>query len=203
MLSVAAVALGAAALLAALRDDDGERGRLVQTRLVPSESGPVLFPLDEFYASTGEDGQLRALYIYPPGFYGHTRGCPVVWAADAEGSPSADGPGAFLDPCGGARFARDGTLIEGDAPRGLDRFKTEPGIEGIIVDTRTLYCGEPYAPQPAASPTAIATTALPVLTPGLPQTIEPSPTATTTPAATSTAQVETFDECDRVSADAD
>ena len=139
-LSVAAVALGAAALMTALRDDDQEQGRLVQTRLVPSESAPVLFPLDEFYASTGEDGVLRALYLYPPGFYGHNRGCHIVWAADALGLPQAQEPGAFLDPCGGARFARDGTLIDGDAARGLDRFKTEPGIEGIIVDTRTLYC---------------------------------------------------------------
>lgn len=190
VLSVAAVALGAAALLTALRDDDGERGRLVQTRLVPSESAPVLFPLDEFYASTGEDGQLRALYLYPPGFYGHDRGCQVIWSPDAQGSPRADGPGAFLDPCSGARFARDGTLLEGDAPRGLDRFKTEPGLEGIIVDTRTLYCGEPFSPL--SSPTIAQ-----------PSDSTPPPGATQEPDVTPTAQRTTFEECERVSADAD
>lgn len=189
-LSVAAVALGAAALLTALREEDSERGRLVPTRLVPSESPPVLFPLDEFYASTGEDGQLRALYLYPPGFYGHSRGCQVVWAPDAQGSPGEDGPGAFLDPCSGARFARDGSLLEGDAARGLDHFKTEPGIEGIVVDTRTLYCGQPFAPIP--TPTQLQMT-----------TPASAPTGTPQSSATVTAQRMTLDECDRVSADAE
>lgn len=139
MLAVAALAVGAAALMAALRDGGAERGRVVQTRLLPSESEPVLFPLDDFYASTGSDGALRALYVYPPGYHGHTRGCKVVWIADAVGGGFS--LGAFVDPCGGARFDRDGALVSGPAERGLDEFKTAPGIEGVIVDTRTLYCG--------------------------------------------------------------
>ena len=49
--------------------------------------------------------------------------------------------GAFVEPCGGASFDRDGTWLSGPAERGLDEFKTAPGIDGVIVDTRELYCG--------------------------------------------------------------
>lgn len=202
VLSVAAVALGAAALLAALRDDDGERGRFVQTRLVPSESAPALFPLHEFYASTGEDGVLRALYVYPPGFYGHERGCQVVWA------PSVPVPGVtransgeFVDPCSGERFAADGTAIFSEANRGLDRFKTEPGIEGMIVDTRTLYCGPPLVSAPLTA-TAQASAPTAGTTPGTQALTTPTPASTAT-RSDATVQRETFEECDRVSADAD
>jgi len=154
MLAVAALAVGVAALVATLRDDGPERGRTVQTRLLPSEAEPVLFPLDDFYAITGSDGALRALYVYLPGYHGHTRGCKVAWMADAVGRGFS--VGAFVEPCGGARFDRDGALLSGSAERGLDEFKTEPGIEGVIVDTRTLYCGavldagppDPATPSP-------------------------------------------------------
>jgi hypothetical protein len=141
-LSVLAVALGLFATLAALRDgDDDGSGRLVQTRITPGSSEqPVLFALDGFYMSTGDDGRLRALYVYPPGFYGHNRGCTVEWQPFAS-APEAERPGLFVDPCGGARFDRNGLLIDGEADRGLDEFETEPGIEGVIVDTSVLYCG--------------------------------------------------------------
>ena len=156
LLSVAAVALGTAALFLALRDDAPERGRLVQTHLIPSGDDPVLFSVDEFYAGTGSDGAVHALYVYPPGFFGHDRGCKVVWSPGltAFGSTS----GEFIDPCGGARFNRDGALVSGPADRGLDEFKTEPGIEGVIVDTRTLYCGAPKV-EPAATPADTPTAA--------------------------------------------
>jgi hypothetical protein len=141
-LSVVAVALGLFATLAALRDDEDERpGRLVQTRITPGSSEqPVLFALDGFYMSTGDDGRLRALYVYPPGFFGHNRGCAVEWQPFAS-VQDAERPGLFVDPCGGARFDRNGALIDGEADRGLDEFATEPGIEGVIVDTSVLYCG--------------------------------------------------------------
>jgi hypothetical protein len=215
-LSVAAVALATAALLTALRDDETARGRLVQTRLVPSESPPVLFPLDEFYASTGEDGILRALYIYPPGYFGHSRGCAVVWLPDGVGPGGR--PGVFMDPCGASRFGRDGSLLEGPADRGLDRFKTEPGIEGVFVDTRTLYCGPPYVPLASPQPTApphVTTATVPASAPlataspagGAPTALTqtPAPTATASETATSvpTSQPATLEECGRVSPDAD
>jgi hypothetical protein len=90
-------------------------------------------------------------------------------------------------------------LIEGDAPRGLDRFRTMPNIDGITVDTRTLYCGPPYV-APPATPTLVATVAPPPL--GAPTFTATAPAAAE-PTSTATPQVETFDECDRVSADAE
>lgn len=142
VLAVIAVALGVFALLAALReDDDAGPGRLVQTRITPGSSEqPVLFAFDGFYMSTGDDGRLRALYVYPPGFFGHNRGCTVEWQPFVTADGAAR-PGLFVDPCGGARFDRSGGLVDGDADRGLDEFRTEAGIEGVIVDTGVLYCG--------------------------------------------------------------
>lgn len=209
ILAISALALAVAALFAALREDGSERGRLVQTRLLPSEAEPVLFPLDEFYASVGDDGRLRAFYIYPPGFHGHTRGCKVVWSAaeDVAGSAMA---GAFIDPCGGARFARDGALLSGPAERGLDEFKSEPGIEGMIVDTRTLYCGAPMeirmtatagSPLPMVSATPPGGTVVAGATP-MP-TATPTATASPTPTRTPTPSGIAREECDRVSPDID
>lgn len=138
-LAVVALAAGVAALMATVRDDGPTQGRIVQTRLLPSAAEPVLFPLDDFYAGTGSDGALHAFYLYPAGYFGHARGCKVVWMADAVGRGFS--VGAFVEPCGGASFDRDGAWLSGPAERGLDEFKTEPGIEGVIVDTRKLYCG--------------------------------------------------------------
>ena len=157
VVSVVALALGAFALLAALReDDDPAVGRLVQTRLTAESSEqPVLFELDGFYASTGSDGKLRALYVYPPGYFGHNRGCRVEWRPFEAPPAEGEEPGLFIDPCGGARFDRSGALVGGPAERGLDEFRTEPGIEGVIVDTGVLYCGADAAADDV-TPTAAA-----------------------------------------------
>jgi hypothetical protein len=176
LLSVFAVSLGAAALFAALRSDDGVTpGRLVQTRLVPSDGEPMLFALDGFYASTGEDGKLRALYAFPPGYFGHERGCQVEWRP-FETAADLERPGLFVDPCGGSKFDRSGERVFGPAERGLDEFRTEPGIEGVIVDTGVLFCGAPARVRSAAPD-------------GL----------TLTPAPTSTVDGDR-EECDRVDA---
>ncbi len=159
LLSICAVALGVAALLAALRsDDEATPGRMVQTLLVPSESEPVLFAIDDFYASTGDDGKLRALYAYPPGYFGHERGCKVVWQP-FETAPDIARPGLFVEPCGGSRFDRSGARVSGPAERGLDEFRTEPGIEGVFVDTGVLYCGVPAGARSAAPEGATRTPA--------------------------------------------
>jgi hypothetical protein len=155
MLGVAGIALGTYAVFATLRDDDGEPGRMVQTRLTREFDGePMLFTIDDFYVSRGRDGRLYALYVYPPGYYGHARGCRVVW--DGTMTVSVEGriygPGLFVDPCGGARFDRDGTLLSGPADRGLDRFATSAAVEGTAVDTHELLCG-PLVPTPTATAT--------------------------------------------------
>jgi hypothetical protein len=152
VISVLALGLGILAVMIALREDDDESGRMVQTRLSPSDAEPALFALDEFYMSTGDDGKLRALYVYPPGYFGHSRGCRVEWRPFEAPPEGSDRPGLFVDPCGGSQFDRSGALIFGPAERGLDEFRTEPGIEGLIVDTSVLYCGPQRDPASAATP---------------------------------------------------
>jgi hypothetical protein len=212
LLGAAGAALGVIALFAALRDDDAAEGRLVETRLAPFEGDPVYFPLDELYVSTDESGTIRALYVYPPGYFGHVRGCRVVWIGNevVENSGHRFGPGLFVDPCGGARFGRSGEMIQGPADRGLDYFTTKPGLGGVIVDTRELHCGETYQPRPPAVQESVATPPLATTTSvrGAFGTFTPTPTVTATPTETSTptrtataavSATATPDACERVS----
>lgn len=178
LLSVAAVAIGTTAFFAAERETGDIRGRQVQSLATNEYDGPPLaFPLDEFFIGRGSDGVLHAFYAYPPGYFGHIRGCKVVWDASATiGAPPpmpTATPGLYVDPCGGARFNRDGKLVSGPADRNLDYFATSAGVEGVIVDTRELYCGSPVTP------------------PETPVAGEPSPTPTSTPEAP--------EKCERVS----
>jgi len=183
LLAVGGIAIGTTAFFAAERKTGDITGRLVQSRATNEYDGPPLaFPLDEFFIGRGSDGVLHAFYSYPPGYFGHVRGCKIVWDAGGTvattplagpGLTPAAGPGLFVDPCGGARFNRDGKLVSGPADRNLDEFATTPAVEGMLVDTRQLYCGS--AIEPPQTPTAA----------------EPSPTATATP--------EQPDKCDRVS----
>lgn len=218
VLAVAAVALATVAFTATLRDDTPAPGRRVQTRFSRTYEGePAAFPLDEFYLSI-DAGTARALYVYPPGYYGHARGCKVVWVeGETVVTPAGmRGPGMFVDPCGGARFDREGRLVAGPADRGLDWFTVLPAVDGYVVDTHTLYCGDafepeeprptgapvppaPPAPTVAASPgapaagAATATVALPTATPTA------TPTAAGTHTPTRTATPEGGARCERAS----
>ena len=158
VLSLAAVALGVVALMSTIRDDGPQTGRLVQTRITNAYTGdPLFFPIDDFYMSRGADGRMHALYVYPAGFFGHDRGCRVVWDATTTLAlpGSTKGPGLFLDPCGGARFDRDGTLLAGAADRDLDQFTMSAVPDGLVVDTRKLFCGA--GPESASTPSIFAT----------------------------------------------
>ena len=155
-LAIAALGLSIVAFMSTVRDEEVKPGRLVQTRVNSDfAGGPIFFPVDHFYIGYDSSFQFRAFYSYPPGHYGHMRGCQVVWDANAiiDTPDGREGPGLYVDPCGGARFTRDGELIAGPADRGLDTFETEPGVEGVIVDTRKLYCG---LALPTPEPTATA-----------------------------------------------
>lgn len=215
LLSIAAVTLGVAAFMATLRDDGDKPGRVLQTRLTNAFTGdPLLFPLDDVFMSRDGDGTMHALYAYPPGFFGHNRGCKVVWVAnDVVQSPEGEvGPGLFVDPCGGARFDRTGALVSGQADHALDFFETDAGLDGIIVDTRTLWCGAAYeAPEPRDEPTqtpaptqtllpftgtALALTATFLPATAIPSATEAPPTSTRTLTPTATSEPE---KCDRVS----
>jgi hypothetical protein len=187
LIAIGALALSLVAFMSTIRDETLKPGRLVQTRVNSDYlGGPILFPVDDFYIGYNSDFDFRAWYVFPPGFYGHMRGCEIVWDPDAvvERSDGTEGPGLFVDPCGGARFNRDGELVAGPADRGLDWFATEPGVEGVIVDTRTLYCGLGFVAEPTWTPSITPTiTSTPTITPT--QTLPPfGPTSTPIPTDT-------------------
>jgi hypothetical protein len=159
VVAVAGLALGGAALVGTIRDDGSPSGRLVQTRITNRLNGdPVLFSLDDFYMSPDGEGRVHALYLYPPGYFGHNRGCKIVWQADATALDGARriGPGLFTDPCSGAHFDRTGALINGSADRALDYFAMTPEPDGFLVDTQKLLCGD-NLPNEAAGMTPTPT----------------------------------------------
>lgn len=209
VLSVVAVALAIVAFMSTVRDEKEQPGRMVQTRITNAYAGdPVSFPIDDLFVSRDGDGTLRALYAFPPGFYGHMRGCRVIWSPT---EPGVDGAvdGLFVDPCGGARFARDGRLVSGPADRGLDYFTLTPAVEGMVADTRTLYCGAAYEPPDVVPTPSVEATEAPTLAPGTPTAtrtiLSGTPTATATATATRTRAPVTAtstpkpEKCDRVS----
>lgn len=207
-LSVGALAFAIVAFMSTVRDDGPTRGRLVQSRLTNEDGGPpMLFPLDEFYIGRDSQAHQRAFYVFPPGWYGHTRGCKVVWDDNttAETARGVVGPGLFVDPCSGARWNRDGELVSGPADRGLDEFPTQPGVEGVIVDTRRLLCGAEYippptpTPQPAQATIEAATASVVAQTASvITRTESPVPSVTPRPTVSGTPERTT---CERVSAD--
>jgi hypothetical protein len=201
VLSIAAVALGVTAVMSTIRDEREKPGRLVQTRITNAFDGdPQSFPLDDFFVSRAAGGELRALYAYPPGFFGHMRGCKVVWSSTEVVSGRT---GAFVDPCGGARFGRDGTLLSGPADRGLDYFELEPSVEGMIADTRTLYCGPAFAPPEQPAPADTPSAATPTSNAGTPHATSTAASSTATRTATADATAtptsSSPEKCDRVS----
>jgi hypothetical protein len=146
VLGVAALAVAVTAFMEAHRKTNDIIGRLVQSRATNEYAGPPLaFPLDDFFIGRGTDARLHAFYAYPPGYFGHERGCKIIWDGTATIPTPAGiaGPGLYIDPCGGARFNRDGELVSGPADRSLDFFAIEAAVEGAIVNTKTLYCGSP------------------------------------------------------------
>jgi hypothetical protein len=160
VLALAALAIGVVAFTTSIRGDDSGPGRVVQTRVTNKLSGdPVSFPLDGFVMISDGKGGVLALYVYPPGFFGHARGCTVVWQASAtvQTPDGTAGPGLFTDPCSGAHFDRTGALVDGPADRGLDRFPMTPAPDGFLVDTHELLCG----PAPASRSAGAAATPTP------------------------------------------
>lgn len=65
-------------------------------------------------------------------------GCTVPWRSDFEFQGRK---GWFRDPCSGATWDLDGTLVFGPAFRGLDRYPLRIEDGRILVDTSTLICG--------------------------------------------------------------
>lgn len=49
----------------------------------------------------------------------------------------------FTDPCSGSKFALDGTLLEGPAERGLDRYEVQVVNGRLQINLNKLILGQP------------------------------------------------------------
>jgi plastocyanin len=142
-----------------LQSGDGGPGRVVEAGPPGAYQPrmPIPFALDDFYLMPLEDGEFIALYAYPPGYFGHVRGCRIRWEPNAAYHAYHAGTGAtpvpasqqtlveatglWVEGCGGAKWDARGQKLFGPAPRDLDRFPVERTAEGNIrVDTRRLQC---------------------------------------------------------------
>ncbi len=96
-----------------------------------------------------DSGEVRALYTYDPHPWFREQGCDLPWRPDFTFTDPATGEasqGWFRGGCSGATFRYDGTLVFGPSARDMDQYpvtmeKAEDG-EIIVVDTRTLICGQ-------------------------------------------------------------
>lgn len=62
-------------------------------------------------------------------------GCNVKWV---DSSIASDSSAAIACPCHGSKFNRKGEVIEGPAPKGLQRFRVELSGDKLIVDTSEI-----------------------------------------------------------------
>ena len=131
---------------------DGEaeqntRGQIVRlgTRLSNIDREPWCSELHHFCIAQIEPGQLVALYTYDTHQIFREQGCTVRWKPEipvATYKTGEEGFGVFRVGCSGSTFDISGDRLFGPAPRDLDRFPLEVGDQLILVDTRTLLCGE-------------------------------------------------------------
>ena len=110
------------------RIKEGEFGGVVTignaSELPAAGSPPVNFPKVKFWLTNTEQG-VKAIYKVCTHL-----GCLFNWSNQE---------GVFICPCHGSQFDRDGTYIQGPAPRDLDVFLTQ------VVDPQT---GEVLAETP-------------------------------------------------------
>ncbi|MCP4225964.1 MAG: ubiquinol-cytochrome c reductase iron-sulfur subunit [Actinomycetia bacterium] len=71
--------------------------------------------------------------------------------------PYCESSGRFECPCHGSVFNRAGDFLSGPSPRGMDRFETEVGDDGLVyIDTSERIDGPPPGPvtvdEPALGP---------------------------------------------------
>ena len=150
-IAIAGGAVGSAITLAVRGDDDTiVRGELVHVRplVAPGElmHTPFCVELHHFCITEPQEGQFFALYVADP----HLReqGCTVHWDGAAQqqvGSNAASQEtvtGVFIGGCSGSKFDIAGKRLFGPSPRDLDRFPIASTPDGLVVNTKTLICGE-------------------------------------------------------------
>lgn len=121
-----------------------------------------------FYLVRDESGELLALVARDP----HS-GCDVDWLPDYDASQFGEpGPGAFKANCTGWVFSRDGRVLFGAAPRGLDSVVVTLKDGGSLaeLDLSHFILG-PYREagqagcSPSGLPQFVSTLPLPVIRP--------------------------------------
>lgn len=148
-----AVLLAAAALVVSVLRRPAAPGRVLE--LAPPNSytarQPIPYTLDDFELMKLDDGSFVALYVYAPGFFGHTQGCTIRWQTNTpnaqvsqNGGPLQPAPNAVFnfwdEGCGGSQWDAAGHEIFGPAPGDLDRFPVSLRSGRVWVDTRHLIC---------------------------------------------------------------
>ena len=143
---------GAAGALVVTLWPDGEaeqdtRGQVVHVglRLPNIERAPWCNEFHHFCIAQIEPGQFIALYTYDTHQPHREQGCTVRWRPEipvATYKTGEEGLGVFRVGCSGSTFDMSGRRLFGPAPRDLDRFPLEVSDNVILVDTRTLLCGE-------------------------------------------------------------
>ncbi len=150
--AIAGGAVGSTITLVVRGEEDGagSRGELVHVRplVAPGElmRTPFCVAVQHFCITEPQEGQFLALYTADP----HLReqGCTVHWdgAAQQEVGPNVQSQttvvGIFIGDCTASRFDISGKRLFGPAPRDLDRFPIASTADGLVVNTKTLICGE-------------------------------------------------------------
>ena len=79
------------------------------------------------------DGEILAFSIRPP-HPAFKDTCRLRWDPETE---------VFWEPCGGARFALDGSYTFGPSPSGMNRFQVRIDGGEVWLETTTLIPGDP------------------------------------------------------------
>ena len=137
------------ALVVTLWPDEQEtRGQVV--RIGPLESlrnidrEPWCNEFHHFCIAQIEPGQLVALYTYDTQQFCRDRGYTARWVPELPAVASETGEGGlgvFRSGCVSI-YDISGRRLFGPAARDLDRFPLEVSDNLILVDTRTLLCGD-------------------------------------------------------------
>jgi hypothetical protein len=108
---------------------------------------PKAFSKDGFDLIRLDDGRFVALYVYPPGYFGHAQGCTIRWNPVPNLDSNFHEPALWMEGCGGALWDPSGHYLFGPS-RDLDQFPVTVHAGHVFVDTRQLQCPNSSAAYP-------------------------------------------------------
>jgi hypothetical protein len=124
-------------------------GRLVDAGPVSAFKAlqPKAFSQDDFDLIKLSDGRFVALYVYPPGYFGHAQGCTIRWNPEPDLDRTFHQPAMWMEGCSGSLSDPAGQRLFGPS-RDLDQFAVTVRAGHVYVDTRTLECPAASAAAP-------------------------------------------------------